>query len=213
MGLGVPKLRALFLEAFGHHTASNNGAWLRRKLCEAPDAQRGRGRSAAVRKRDQGAAIWTTGTVRNITQARCMPGCTLYRIPAHSLLCWQCADAWLAWPVESSVIICHSAACLLACFDAIPHGYEEHSCCITAQSPGPCGCQLCGACMRARCLQAEAKVLVANGPMLANGSFIAIPEASGGANDAGSVANSPHDTPSITPTKHIQHKVFSVLSF
>ena len=70
MGLGVPKLRALFLEAFGHHTASNNGAWLRRKLCEAPDAQRGRGRSAAVRKRDQGAAIWTTGTVRNITQAR-----------------------------------------------------------------------------------------------------------------------------------------------
>ncbi|CAK0779899.1 hypothetical protein CVIRNUC_004883 [Coccomyxa viridis] len=121
MGLGVPKLRALFLEAFGHHTASNNGAWLRRKLCEAPDAQRGRGRSAAVRKRDQGAAIWTTGTVRNITQA-------------------------------------------------------------------------------------EAKVLVANGPMLANGSFIAIPEASGGANDAGSVANSPHDTPSITPTKHIQHK-------
>ena len=73
MGLGVPKLRALFLEAFGHHTASNNGAWLRRKLCEAPDAQRGRGRSAAVRKRDQGAAIWTTGTVRNITQARCIP--------------------------------------------------------------------------------------------------------------------------------------------
>ncbi len=67
--------------------------------------------------------------------------------------------------------------------------------------------------MRARWLQAEAKVLVANGPMLANGSFIAIPEASGGANDAGSVANSPHDTPSITPTKHIQHKVFSVLSF
>ena len=66
--------------------------------------------------------------------------------------------------------------------------------------------------MRARWLQAEAKVLVANGPMLANGSFIAIPEASGGANDAGSVANSPHDTPSVTPTKHIQHKVFSVLS-
>ena len=78
MGLGVPKLRALFLEAFGHHTASNNGAWLRRKLCEAPDAQRGRGRSAAVRKRDQGAAIWTTGTVRNITQARCMPDCMLH---------------------------------------------------------------------------------------------------------------------------------------
>ncbi len=113
MGLGVPKLRALFLEAFGHHTASNNGAWLRRKLCEAPDAQRGRGRSAAVRKRDQGAAIWTTGTVRNITQARCMPGCTVHRIPAHSLLCWQCADAWLAWPVESS------ATQLRACLPAL----------------------------------------------------------------------------------------------
>ena len=71
MGLGVPKLRALFLETFGHHTASNNGSWLRRKLCEKPDTERGRGRSAAVRKRDQGAAIWTTGTVRNITQVRC----------------------------------------------------------------------------------------------------------------------------------------------
>lgn len=70
VGLGVPKLRALFLETFGHHTASNNGSWLRRKLCEKPDMERGRGRSAAVRKRDQGAAIWTTGTVRNITQVR-----------------------------------------------------------------------------------------------------------------------------------------------
>lgn len=70
VGLGVPKLRALFLETFGHHTASNNGSWLRRKLCEKPDAERGRGRSAAVRKRDQGAAIWTTGAVRNITQVR-----------------------------------------------------------------------------------------------------------------------------------------------
>ena len=68
VGLGVPKLRALFLETFGHHTASNNGSWLRRKLCEKPDAERGRGRSVAVRKRDQGAAIWTTGAVRNITQ-------------------------------------------------------------------------------------------------------------------------------------------------
>ena len=72
MGLGVPKLRALFLEIFGHHTASNNGAWLRRKLCEPPDASRGRGRSASIRKRDQGAAIWTTGAVKNITQARAM---------------------------------------------------------------------------------------------------------------------------------------------
>ncbi len=68
MGLGVPKLRAIFLEIFGHHTASNNGAWLRRKLCEKPDATRGRGRSVSIRKRDAGAAIWTTGAVKNITQ-------------------------------------------------------------------------------------------------------------------------------------------------
>ncbi|KAK9803178.1 hypothetical protein WJX72_010192 [[Myrmecia] bisecta] len=69
VGLGVPKLRAIFLEVFGHHTASNNGAWLRRKLCEAPDSTYGQGRSAHVRARDATAAIWTTGTVRNITQA------------------------------------------------------------------------------------------------------------------------------------------------
>ena len=58
--------------------------------------------------------------------------------------------------------------------------------------------------------QAEANVLVTSGPVLANGSFIAIPESSDCANDAGSAANSPHDTPSVTPTKHIQHKVASL---
>lgn len=56
-------------------------------------------------------------------------------------------------------------------------------------------------------MQAEAKVLVSSGPTLANGSFIAIPENSGSAKDAASAANSPHDTPSVTPTKHIQYKV------
>lgn len=56
-------------------------------------------------------------------------------------------------------------------------------------------------------LQAEANVLVTSGPVLANGSFIAIPESSDSARDAASAANSPHDTPSVTPTKHIQHKV------
>jgi hypothetical protein len=66
--LGVPQLRALFLEVFGQHTASNNAAWLRRKLSEPPDAQLGRGRSALVRARDIGAAIWTTGNIRNITK-------------------------------------------------------------------------------------------------------------------------------------------------
>ena len=90
MGLGVPKLRALFLETFGHHTASNNGSWLRRKLCEKPDAERGRGRSAAVRKRDQGAAIWTTGTVRNITQVRC-PACR-HSTAVHGLP--ACTSIW-----------------------------------------------------------------------------------------------------------------------
>ena len=80
----MPKLRALFLEIFGHHTASNNGAWLRRKLCEKPDATRGRGRSASIRKRDQGAAIWTTGAVKNITQAcsACRLGMQLCRCSA-----------------------------------------------------------------------------------------------------------------------------------
>lgn len=58
MGLNVPRLRSLFLEVFGHHTASNNGAWLRRKLSEPPDSLLGRGRSATIRKRDAGAAIW-----------------------------------------------------------------------------------------------------------------------------------------------------------
>ncbi len=53
-------------------------------------------------------------------------------------------------------------------------------------------------------------MLVTSGPILANGSFIAIPESSDCAKDAGSAANSPHDTPSVTPTKHIQHKVASL---
>ena len=62
--------------------------------------------------------------------------------------------------------------------------------------------------------QAEAKVLVSNGPVLANGSFIAVHETSGSAKDAESVANSPNDTPLVTPTKHIQYKVGRVpLSF
>ena len=50
-------------------------------------------------------------------------------------------------------------------------------------------------------------MLVSSGPGLANGSFIAIPENSGSSKDAASAANSPHDTPSVTPTKHIQYKV------
>lgn len=64
IGLNVPRLRALFLEVFGHHTASNNGAWLRRKLAEPPDSLLGRGRSATIRKRDAGAAIWNSDPTR-----------------------------------------------------------------------------------------------------------------------------------------------------
>lgn len=60
-GLGVPQLRALFVEVFGEQTASNNAAWLRRKLAQPPDDDMGRGRSPVVRARDQQAAIWTKG--------------------------------------------------------------------------------------------------------------------------------------------------------
>lgn len=60
--LGVPRLRAIFLDVFGHHTASNNGAWLRRKLAEP--AEGGRGRAAQIRARDASAAIWTTGRAK-----------------------------------------------------------------------------------------------------------------------------------------------------
>ena len=56
-GLSVPALRGLFLSLFGHHTASNNGSWLRRKLCEPPDAVAGAGRSGKVRGRDAAARI------------------------------------------------------------------------------------------------------------------------------------------------------------
>jgi len=51
-------LRTLFSEVFGHETASNNAAWLRRKLAEVPDSVHGQRRSPVVRARDQGAAIW-----------------------------------------------------------------------------------------------------------------------------------------------------------
>ena len=40
--------------------ASNNAAWLRRKLAQPPDNQ-GRARSEVVRVRDQQAAIWSKG--------------------------------------------------------------------------------------------------------------------------------------------------------
>lgn len=57
-GLGVPALRTLFSQVFGQETASNNAAWLRRKLAESPDSVHGQRRSPIVRARDQGAAIW-----------------------------------------------------------------------------------------------------------------------------------------------------------
>ncbi|KAL0042832.1 hypothetical protein WJX79_001063 [Trebouxia sp. C0005] len=65
--LGVPRLRSTFLEVFGHHTASNNGAWLRRKLAEP--AEGGRGRAVQIRARDASAAIWTTGRVKGVSKA------------------------------------------------------------------------------------------------------------------------------------------------
>lgn len=53
--MGVPKLRELFRQVFGEGTASNNAAWLRRKLCERPDSTYGQGRCERVRARDAGA--------------------------------------------------------------------------------------------------------------------------------------------------------------
>jgi hypothetical protein len=58
--LGVPQLRNLFSEIFGEQTASNNAAWLRRKLSESPDGVYGQGRCVTVRARDLGAAIWNS---------------------------------------------------------------------------------------------------------------------------------------------------------
>lgn len=66
--LGVPRLRQIFLEVFGHHTASNNGGWLRRKLAEP--AEGGRGRAVQIRARDASAAIWTTGRVKGVSKVR-----------------------------------------------------------------------------------------------------------------------------------------------
>eukprot|EP00878_Enallax_costatus_P015156 GHUV01015868.1.p1 GENE.GHUV01015868.1~~GHUV01015868.1.p1 ORF type:complete len:363 (+),score=63.17 GHUV01015868.1:131-1090(+) len=59
-GLGVPMLRSLFNQVFGEPTASNNAGWLRRKLSESPDSVHGQRRSAIVRARDSGAAIWNS---------------------------------------------------------------------------------------------------------------------------------------------------------
>ena len=57
--MGVPELRALFREVFGQSTASNNSAWLRKKLAEPPAAEDGGARRAAQpRARDVAASIW-----------------------------------------------------------------------------------------------------------------------------------------------------------
>jgi hypothetical protein len=57
--MGVPELRALFREVFGQSTASNNSAWLRKKLAEPPAEDEGGARRAAQpRARDVAASIW-----------------------------------------------------------------------------------------------------------------------------------------------------------
>ena len=58
--MGVPELRARFLQVFGQHTASNNSTWLRKKLAE-PVACTGPLRAAQPRSRDLHANIWTRG--------------------------------------------------------------------------------------------------------------------------------------------------------
>lgn len=62
--LKLSHLTELFLEVFGHPTASHNASWLRRKLAAPPDPQRGCGRWATVRTRDAGAAIWNNGAAQ-----------------------------------------------------------------------------------------------------------------------------------------------------
>lgn len=87
--LGVPRLRAVFLDVFGHYTASNNGAWLRRKLAEP--AEGGRGRAAQIRARDASAAIWTTGRVRGVSKVAAYLCSTLGLFNVAELLqhpCW-----------------------------------------------------------------------------------------------------------------------------
>ncbi|CAG9464230.1 unnamed protein product [Pedinophyceae sp. YPF-701] len=68
-GMGVPELRRKFIEVFKCPSASNNGAWLRKKLAAPPDARVGAGRHHLPRKRDQTANIWTVGSIKHMTRA------------------------------------------------------------------------------------------------------------------------------------------------
>ena len=100
VGLNVPRLRALFLEVFGHHTASNNGAWLRRKLSEPPDSLLGRGRSATIRKRDAGAAIWNNEGVNQKAPPQLLaPGCM-------QCLCMQSEEYCFGWVLPDTCTGC-----------------------------------------------------------------------------------------------------------
>ena len=83
--LGVPRLRSIFLEVFGHHTASNNGAWLRRKLAEP--AEGGRGRAVQIRARDASAAIWTTGRVKGVSKVRHTHAIPAAALESHKAFC------------------------------------------------------------------------------------------------------------------------------
>lgn len=69
--MGVPELRALFREVFGQDTASNNSAWLRKKLAEPPAPDEGGARRAAIpRARDVSASIWS----KDDPAAACLEG-------------------------------------------------------------------------------------------------------------------------------------------
>lgn len=83
--MGVPQLRSVFADVFGEPTASNNAAWLRRKLAEAPDAQVGRGRSAHVRARDMGAAIWNSPQQVGLDLCACCARWSLLHMPSCGL--------------------------------------------------------------------------------------------------------------------------------
>eukprot|EP00191_Tetraselmis_sp_GSL018_P016407 CAMPEP_0177594874 /NCGR_PEP_ID=MMETSP0419_2-20121207/10026_1 /TAXON_ID=582737 /ORGANISM="Tetraselmis sp., Strain GSL018" /LENGTH=499 /DNA_ID=CAMNT_0019086237 /DNA_START=293 /DNA_END=1789 /DNA_ORIENTATION=- len=87
VGKGVPELRALFLQVFGHPTASNNSAWLRRKLSEPPDEVPGRGRSAKAHRSEASTVHWRQS--KHSPQAS--PGA---KRKYGATLSWDSVDTW-----------------------------------------------------------------------------------------------------------------------
>jgi len=78
--MSVPDLRDLFKELFGQPTASNNSAWLRRKLAEpAAEDEGGARRAPQPRSRDVAASIWSRGEGEGEDGSRPRPGLLMAR--------------------------------------------------------------------------------------------------------------------------------------